>query len=93
MLDQIHPKNKNLVERFLKSKKASCAETTIIGYKSDLDIFMCWNVLYNENKFYVDLKKIEIAEFFDFTSEELRWSSSRFARMKSALSSFAKAIV
>jgi integrase len=49
-------------------------------------------LLYCENKRFVDLKKLEIAEFFGFCVDELRFGSARYGRMKSCLSSFSNFI-
>lgn len=91
--ENINPKNKKLMERFLKSKNAKCSDTTIIGYQSDLNIFFCYNLENNENKFFIDLKKIELAEFFDYGLLELKWGGNRYTRMRSMLSSLSDWIV
>jgi site-specific recombinase XerD len=83
---KINPKNKQLAERFLKEKNTRCADGTIVGYTSDLDIFFTWNLIHNENKFFAEIKKIEFADFFSYTVEELQWGSSRFGRVRSCLS-------
>lgn len=90
---QINPNNINLWERFLREKNTRCADTTIEGYDSDLNIFFTWNLLYNDNKFFVDIKKIEFAEFFTYAVSDLQWKSARFGRMKSCLSSLSEFIV
>ncbi|HFD2033416.1 TPA: tyrosine-type recombinase/integrase [Clostridium perfringens] len=92
IIEEINPKNKKLVKRFLKEKNTRCSDKTIKGYTSDLNIFFCWNVLENDNKFFVDLKKIELADFFSYAVEELKWGSARFSRMRSALSSLSEFI-
>jgi site-specific recombinase XerD len=91
--EKINPKNKKLAERFLREKDVRSSSGTVEGYKSDLEIFFTWNLTENDNKFFVDVKKLELAEFFSFTVSELRWSSSRFSRMRSCLSSFSQFIV
>ncbi|MFB5759107.1 tyrosine-type recombinase/integrase [Paenibacillus medicaginis] len=88
LIEQIKIDNKKLMERFLRERNTRCAEGTIEAYRSDLNIFFVWNLLNNENKLFVDVKKIEFADFFSFCVEELKWSSNRFGRMKSCLSSF-----
>lgn len=93
LTEQINPKNKKLWERFLKEKNARCSDTTITGYESDLNMFFTWNLLNNDNKFFVDIKKIEFSDFFTFGLEELRWGTSRFERMKSCLSSLSNFIL
>lgn len=86
LTEQINPKNLKLGERFIKEKNTRCAETTIEGYTSDINIFFTWNLLYNDNKFFIDIKKLELADFFSFAVNDLQWGSARFARMRSAVS-------
>lgn len=86
--EQFNSKNVKLVSRFLKEKNTRCSDGTIVNYESDLNIFFTWNLLNNENKFFIEIKKIELADFFSYCVEELKWSSNRFSRMRSALSSF-----
>lgn len=90
---QINPKNLKMIDRYLKEKNMKCSDETIKGYRSDLNIFFTWNLLENENKFFVDVKKIELSDFFSYGVEELRWSPKRFGRIKSCLSSFSDFIV
>lgn len=88
LIEQINPKNKMLMERFLKNFATKRSPNSVVSYKSNLNIFFCWNVEYNDNKFFVDIRKIEFADFFDFAVTELRWSPNRFAQAHSCLSSF-----
>ncbi|KZE65170.1 integrase [Paenibacillus jamilae] len=89
---QFNPKNVKMINRFIKEKNMKCSDGTIKGYKSDLNIFFTWNLLENDNKFFVDIKKIEFSDFFSYAIEELKWSPKRFGRMKSCLSSFSNFI-
>lgn len=84
---KINPKNLKLAERFLREKNTRCSDTTIKGYKSDLNIFWCWNYKYNDDAFFINIKKLDLADFFAYCVDELKWSSNRFARMRSCLSS------
>lgn len=86
LLEKINPQNKKMVTRFLKEKNTRCSDTTVEAYESDLNIFFTWNLLENDNKFFVDIKKIEFADFFSYCVDELKWGSARFGRMKSCLS-------
>lgn len=92
LISKINPKNISLINAFLKEKNTRASDTTIDAYKSDLNIFFCYNLLHNENKFFVDIKKLEFAEFFSFGTEELKWNSSRFSRMRACLSSLSQFI-
>lgn len=87
LLQQVNPENKKLVERFLKEKSTRTSEVTIKNYKSDSNIFFVWNLKYNNNKLFTDIKKIELSDFFSFTTEELKWGSARNNRVRSFLSS------
>lgn len=90
--EQFNPDNVKLVNRFIKDKNMKCSDGTIKGYVSDLNIFFTWNLLHNDNKFFVDIRKIEFSDFFSYGIEDLQWSPKRFGRMKSCLSSFSNFI-
>lgn len=87
LLQQVNPENKKLVERFLKEKATRTSEVTIKNYKSDSNIFFVWNLQNNNNKLFTDIKKLELSDFFSFTTEELNWGSARNNRVRSFLSS------
>lgn len=93
LIEKINPINKMLMKKFLKYKNAKCSDTTIIGYESDLNIYFCYNVIENENKSFIDTKKLEMAAFFDYGLMELKWSGNRYQRMRSLMNSFSDFIV
>lgn len=93
LIDKINPKNKMLMKRFLKNKNAKCSDDTITNYESDLNIYFCYNISANDNKFFIDTKKIELADFFDYGLLELKWSGNRYSRMRSLMNSFSDFIV
>lgn len=80
------------MQRFLKEKTTRTSEKTIVVYESNLTIFFTWNLLHNENKFFVDIKKLEFSDFFSFASNELKIGSSKMNNMRSVLSSFSSFI-
>lgn len=88
ILAEINPKNKKLMESYLKHKNTICSDLTVKNYRSDLNIFFAWNVLENDNKFFINVKKRQLAEFFGYCVNDLKWSTSRYARMRACLSSF-----
>jgi len=87
LVEQINPKNIKLMKQFLKEKNTRSSDLTIKNYESDLKIFFTWVLLYADNEFFVDIKKLTLAEFFGYAVSELKWGSSRFSRVKSCLSS------
>lgn len=92
-LSQVNKKNKELVNDFLDYLvSVDRSSGTINGYRNDLDIFFCWNLDENDNKYFVDLTKREIAKFQKHALTEWGWSSNRLARVKSALSSMSNYI-
>lgn len=93
LLEQINPENIKLGERFLKEKNTRCSDETIRNYESDLNIFFTWNLLNNDNKFFAEIEKIELADFFSYAVGELQWGSARFARVRSVLSGMSNFIV
>jgi integrase len=90
LISRINSKNIDLMKSFLKEKNTRSAETTIRGYESDLNIFFTWNFLHNENKFFIDIRKLEFANFFAYVTTELQWGSARFSRLKACLSSLSQ---
>ena len=86
LISQINPKNVKLINLFLKEKDRKCSDATIKVYKSNLEIFFCWNVLYNDNKYFPEIKKFEFSYFFDFLVNEMKIQGKRFAHYRSILS-------
>ena len=85
---QINPENIKLMERFLKNFATKRSPKSVTVYRSNLNIFFCWNVIYGDNDLFVDVKKYQLMDFFDFGVTELKWSANRYAQMHSCLSSF-----
>lgn len=90
LIEQINPKNKKLMERYLKNFATKRSPKSVINYRSDLQIFFCWNIENNDNKEFTKIRKIEMMDFFDYALSELKWSPNRFARMHSCLSNFSE---
>lgn len=90
---RINPRNKKLMELFIKDKNRKCSDATIKNYTSDLNIFFCWVVNDCDNKFFADIKKFEFSDFFSFCIDELKWNGKRFARMRSVLSSLSECVI
>ena len=92
IIEQVNPKNTQYTERFLKNFANTHSPKSVVVYRSNLNILNCWSVLYNDNKFFVDFKKYELMDFFDFCLSDLKWHSQRFAQMHSCLSSYSQFI-
>lgn len=92
LISQINPKNVKLVNRFLKNFDTKRSDKSVNVYRSNFNIFFCWNVENNDNKFFVDIRKSEFADFFDFAVLELKWSPNRYANMWSSLNSLSNFI-
>lgn len=91
--EKILPKNRNLIKKYLQEKDRKCSDKTILNYSSDLEIFFTWNYLYNENKYFPDIRKREMADFFNYCISELKWGGARFGRVRSSVSGMADYIV
>ena len=91
-IEVIEESNKKLVERFLRYLSQTKSEGTVKVYKSNFDIFFCWNLDYNDNKPFEQIKKFELQDFFAFCTEELKYSPNRFVQMHSSLSSLSNYI-
>ena len=83
----INKENIKLMDRFLKDKNIRTSDLTIKGYKSDLLIFFCWVMEFNDNKFFINVSKLEFSDFFSYCMTEMKWSGARFSRVRSTLSS------
>ena len=85
---QINKENIKLMERFLKNFATKRSPKSVNVYRSNLTIFLTWNLLENSNKPFAKIRKLEMLDFFDYALSELRWSPNRFHQMHSSLSSF-----
>jgi integrase len=93
LLEKVSDENKQLVQEF-KDYLVSIdrSPTTLEGYSNDLDIFMVWNLLNNNNKFFVNLTKREITKFQSYLLTGNKNSPNRIRRIKSTLSSLSNFI-
>lgn len=93
ILEKVNPKNIELLkdfEEYLNSTDKSVG--TISNYRSDIQICWCWNVLYNNNKFFIDFTKRDIIKYQNYLINDLSLGSGRIRRLKSSLSSLSKFI-
>lgn len=91
--EKVNKDNKDLLNDFVDYKKSSNKSSqTIYQYYQAMRIFFIWNLEYNDNKFFIDLKKREIIRYFNYTITEKRVSSNRMAFIRSVLSSFSNFI-
>lgn len=88
LIAQINSENIKLMNRFLKNFATKRSPKSVVVYESNLNIFFVWNLLYNDNLFFIDLKKYMLLDFFDYCCTDLKWSSARYSQMHSCLSSF-----
>lgn len=92
-LEKVNPENIQLGNDFLEYLTSiDRSKTTVSAYKNDLNIFWCWCLEYNKNKFFIDLSKREIAKFQNHCLNEWGWSPARVRRMKATLSSLSNYI-
>lgn len=85
---QINKENVKLMERFLKNFATKRSPKSVTVYRSNLTIFLTWNLLENSNKPFAKIRKLEMLDFFDYAISELHWSPNRFHQCHSSLSSF-----
>ena len=93
IISQISKENQSLIKLFLKEKERKCSVATMKVYASDLNIFFAWNVLENNNKFYPEIKKVEISSFFDYLINTMKINGKRFAHFKSVLSGLSDCVI
>ena len=85
---KINPKNIQLMERFLKNFATKRSPNSVVSYRSNLIMFFTYVLLECDNKFFIDIKKRDLMDFFDYCVMELHHSPNRYAQMHSCLSSF-----
>lgn len=92
-LAQVNPDNLQLAEDFLEYlQSVDRSKGTIKQYRANLNVFWCWNLDYNKNKFFVDLTKREIAKFQNHAINVWGWSPKRVRTVKATLSSLSNVI-
>lgn len=84
---QINPENIKMMNKFLKDKSIRTSTKTLVVYESNLIMFFTWNLLHNENKPFVSIKKLEFSDFFSYASSEMNLGSARLNNLRSTLSS------
>jgi site-specific recombinase XerD len=85
--------NKTLLRDFIEyCQSKDMSPTTIDGYEGDIKICLVWNLSYNNNKFFVDFTKRDIMRYQNWMVNDLKLSSNRVRRLKSAISSLSNYI-
>lgn len=85
IISKINPKNKKIVDRYIKNFDTKHSDGSTKVAISNFNIFFCWNFVNNENKFFCDIKKSEMMDFFDYGITEMKWGSSRYSNVWSSL--------
>lgn len=92
-LKEVNPDNLELTNDFIEYLESiDRAKGTIKQYRANLNVFWCWNLEFNKNKFFVDLTKREIAKFQSHAMNTWRWSPKRIRTVKAAISSLSNYI-
>jgi hypothetical protein len=93
LLKQVSPKNIRLKKDFLNYLDSiQRSKKTIYGYNNDLDIFFVWNLLNNDNKFFIDLSKRDLISYQSYLDNNNNNSPARIRRLKATLSSLSNYI-
>ena len=91
--EAVSPENKELLSDFMEYCIASNkSPATRYQYQKQLEMFFCWNVEFNKNKFFVDIKKRDFLRFLGYLADELGGSPSRINSLISSLSSISSCI-
>lgn len=87
-IEQINPKNKELMNDFLDYLASiDRSPQTIEQYSYDLKLFMVWCLENLNNKDFIKITKREFARFQNHALNTYGWSPKRLRRIKSVLSS------
>lgn len=92
-LKEVNPENLQLADDFIEYLESiDRSKGTIKQYRANLNVFWCWNLEFNKNKFFVDLTKREIAKFQSYAMNTWQWSPKRIRTVKAAISSLSNYI-
>ena len=92
-MKQVNPDNLELEADYLEYLSSiGRAKSTIYQYEHNLHIFWCWNLDFNKNKFFVDMKKREFSKFQSHAINEWGWSPKRIRTVKATISSLSNFI-
>ena len=87
LLGRVNPKNTQLIDDFLSYLKSiQRSDTTRTAYKNDLEIWACWNLQHNDNKFFCDMSKRNVVAYQNWLLNENQNSPARVRRLRSTLS-------
>lgn len=92
-LKQVNRENIELENDFLEYLTSiDRSKGTIKQYKANLHVFWCWNLEFNNNKFFVELTKREISKFQSHAINVWQWSPKRIRTVKATISSLSNYI-
>lgn len=92
-LKQVNPENIELGNDFLDYLASTDrANSTIKQYRSNLNIFWCWNLEFNGNKHFVKMTKREVSKFQNHAINVWQWSPKRIRTVKATISSLSNFI-
>ena len=92
-MKKVNPDNLELEKDYLDYMVSiDTAASSLYQYKNNLHIFWVWNMEYNENRFFVDLKKRQVSKFQSHATQEWGWSPKRMRTVKATLSSLSNYI-
>lgn len=93
LLAKVNPENLRLRDDFLLYLQSiQRSPGTIAQYRSDLNIFFVFNLLYNDNKPFREVKKRAIVSYQHWLISEHENSPARVRRLKASLSSLSNYI-
>jgi len=93
LLEQVNHQNLELLADFLDYLRGvQRSETTIEGYRNDIQIAWVWCLQHNNNKFFVDWTKRNVIAYQSWLLNENQNSPARIRRLKAALSSLSNYI-
>ena len=93
LLEQVNPRNMELLRDFLQYlKSVQRSDTTIHGYENDIEIAWVWCLEHNDNKFFVDWTKRNVVSYQNWLLENNSNSPARVRRLKATLSSLSNYI-
>ena len=88
LIEDINQQNKKLMEQFLTKFATKYTSKTIVTYRLNLNIFFCWNLIYNDNLSFINFNRHMLFNFLDYCCTKFKYPDERYIQMNSLLLSF-----
>lgn len=92
-LAQFNPENIKLADAYLRYLSTSDrSPSTIRAYHDDLNVIWYWNLMYNDNRYFLEWTKADIIAFQSWSLDDCQHSANRVRHLKAVIASLSNFI-